>query len=167
MAGAYPKPTALKLLEGNPGKRKLNDEEPRPTVTTEPPSWLSDKARRVWEQLAPKLAILGILTDIDIEALGRYCDAMVVWLELSKFINKNGTSYAIPALPPDPKSGFKGRPARVEAYPQSRQYVEYSTLLLRLEMQFGMTPAMRSKIRVESPELKLRGFGQDEDDLNS
>ena len=30
MAGRKPKPTALKKLEGNPGKRKLNTKEPMP-----------------------------------------------------------------------------------------------------------------------------------------
>ena len=30
MAGRKPKPTAVKKLEGNPGKRKLNTKEPMP-----------------------------------------------------------------------------------------------------------------------------------------
>lgn len=30
MAGRKPKPTALKELEGNPGKRKMNTKEPVP-----------------------------------------------------------------------------------------------------------------------------------------
>ena len=30
MAGRKPKPTAIKELEGNPGKRKLNNKEPKP-----------------------------------------------------------------------------------------------------------------------------------------
>ena len=30
MAGRKPKPTAVKKLEGNPGKRKLNTKEPVP-----------------------------------------------------------------------------------------------------------------------------------------
>lgn len=30
MAGGKPKPTAIKKLEGNPGKRKLNTKEPIP-----------------------------------------------------------------------------------------------------------------------------------------
>ena len=32
MAGRKPKPTAVKKLEGNPGKRKLNTKEPNPWV---------------------------------------------------------------------------------------------------------------------------------------
>ena len=30
MRGRKPKPTALKLLEGNPGKRRINGTEPKP-----------------------------------------------------------------------------------------------------------------------------------------
>ena len=30
MAGRKPKPTAIKELEDNPGKRKLNNKEPKP-----------------------------------------------------------------------------------------------------------------------------------------
>ncbi len=163
----YPKPTALKLLEGNAGKRAVNEAEPKPTITTEPPAWLEPRAAKYWQLLAPKLALLGILSEIDTEAFARYCDGVGIWIELSKFVNKNGTAYAIPAIPPDPKTGSKGRPAKVEAYPQARQYKEYSEMLLRFEMQFGMTPSVRSRLKVDSPELRIRGFGTEDDDLNS
>lgn len=36
MAGRKPKPTAVKKLEGNPGKRKLNTKEPIPAKGKEP-----------------------------------------------------------------------------------------------------------------------------------
>jgi hypothetical protein len=32
MRGRRPKPTRLKMLTGNPGKRPLNNDEPRPDV---------------------------------------------------------------------------------------------------------------------------------------
>ena len=39
--GRKPTPTALKVLEGNPGKRKLNDNEPRPDKKAPScPKWL-------------------------------------------------------------------------------------------------------------------------------
>ena len=41
MAGRKPKPTAIKKLEGNPGKRKLNTKEPIPAKgMPECPQWL-------------------------------------------------------------------------------------------------------------------------------
>lgn len=36
MAGRKPKPTALKKLEGNPGKRKMNTKEPVPAKGINP-----------------------------------------------------------------------------------------------------------------------------------
>ncbi len=41
MAGRKPKPTAVKKLEGNPGKRKLNKNEPVPAKGMSTcPDWL-------------------------------------------------------------------------------------------------------------------------------
>lgn len=45
--GRKPKPTALKKLEGNPGKRPLNELEPLPQVTMlRCPNWLEPEAKR-------------------------------------------------------------------------------------------------------------------------
>jgi phage terminase small subunit len=71
MRGRRPKPTRLKLLTGNPGKRPFNDAEPRPEpVVPECPPELSELARREWNRLAPELAKLRIVTNLDRAALG-------------------------------------------------------------------------------------------------
>ena len=45
--GRKPKPTALKVLEGNPGKRPLNDHEPIPPKgELKCPSWLLPEAKK-------------------------------------------------------------------------------------------------------------------------
>ena len=45
MAGRKPKPTAVKKLEGNPGKRKLNTKEPNPGKgMPDCPAWLLPEA---------------------------------------------------------------------------------------------------------------------------
>lgn len=45
MAGRKPKPTAIKELEGNPGKRKLNKKEPKPDKGMPVcPEWLLPEA---------------------------------------------------------------------------------------------------------------------------
>ena len=47
--GRKPKPTALKLLEGNPGKRPLNGREPvPPRAALKCPAWLLPDAR--WKE---------------------------------------------------------------------------------------------------------------------
>ena len=60
--GRKPKPTALKLLEGNPGKRPLNDKEPKPQKKAPScPKWLDPEAKKEWRRLASKMEMMGIL----------------------------------------------------------------------------------------------------------
>ena len=51
--GRKPKPTALKVLEGNPGKRPLNELEPKPKKQAPScPSWLEPEAKKEWRRMA-------------------------------------------------------------------------------------------------------------------
>ena len=53
MAGRKTKPTAIKKLEGNPGKRKLNTKEPVPVKGMPTcPEWLLPEAKKEWDRLA-------------------------------------------------------------------------------------------------------------------
>lgn len=66
MAGRPPKPTALKLLTGNPGRRPLPKNEPKPPAgKAEPPDWLSPMARKLWDKYAPRYEAMGTLTSAD------------------------------------------------------------------------------------------------------
>lgn len=68
------KPTALKLVDGNPGKRPINGEEPKPTqVSTRAPNGLPPLARKKWHELAEELGRLGMLTVLDKPALELAC----------------------------------------------------------------------------------------------
>ena len=47
MAGRKPKPTRLKIIQGNPGKRPLNKNEPQPERRLmRAPSHLSEEAKK-------------------------------------------------------------------------------------------------------------------------
>ena len=49
--GRKPTPTAIKELEGNPGKRPLNKNEPKPTKKAPPcPKWLEPEAKKEWHR---------------------------------------------------------------------------------------------------------------------
>lgn len=67
--GRKPKPTAIKVLEGNPGKRPLNANEPKPEKKSPKcPSWLEPEAKKEWRRMAKVLERLGVLTEIDAAA---------------------------------------------------------------------------------------------------
>ena len=64
--GRKPKPTALKMLEGNPGGRPLNEAEPKPQKKAPRcPPWLEDEAKREWKRMAKVLEQMGLLTEMD------------------------------------------------------------------------------------------------------
>ena len=62
MARRKPKPTALKKLEGNPEKRKLNMKEPvLEKEMPDCPKWLLPEAKVGWNRLCKKLSEMGVL----------------------------------------------------------------------------------------------------------
>ena len=87
MAGRKPKPTAIKKLEGNPGKRKLNTKEPIPAKgMPECPEWLLPEAKREWERLADLMNQMGVLTEVDMAAFAAYCQSYARWKEAQEHI---------------------------------------------------------------------------------
>jgi phage terminase small subunit len=82
MRGRKPKPTHLKLVQGNPGRRPLNKQEakPRRTVPT-CPGHLNAVARREWRRVVPLLAECGLLTEVDRAPRAAYCQAWGRWVE--------------------------------------------------------------------------------------
>ena len=72
MAGRRPKPTALRLVEGNPGKRAINKKEPKPKrVIPSCPAHLDDSGKVAWGRLSVLLDRRGVLTEADSAALER------------------------------------------------------------------------------------------------
>ena len=91
MRGRKTIPTARKRLEGNPGKRKLNEDEPKPEhKMPEKPAFLSGEAGLVWDRFAPDLYRLKLLTAIDGAAFAAACMAYSRWLQAEQEIDKHG-----------------------------------------------------------------------------
>lgn len=135
--GRKPKPTAIKELEGNPGKRKLNEYEPKPEKKVPRcPSWLEDEAKKEWRRTAKRLENLGILTQIDMAAFAGYCQAYARWREAEEFISKHGTIVKTP-------SGYW------QQVPQVSIAQSYLKIMNRFCEQFGLTPSARSRIVTE------------------
>src|SRR5262245_42670989 len=69
--GPAPKPTALKLLCGNAGRRPVNHHEPKPKRAKHlrTPTELDEHGKKFWKRYAPKLKTLGLLSEIDLDLL--------------------------------------------------------------------------------------------------
>ncbi|MGM9938024.1 MAG: phage terminase small subunit P27 family [Candidatus Ornithomonoglobus sp.] len=132
--GRKPKPTALKELEGNPGKRQLNMNEPKPLAKAPTcPKWLEDEAKKEWKRLAKKMEQLGVLTEVDMAAFAGYCQAYARWKAAEEFISKHGAIVKTP-------SGYW------QQVPQVSIAQQYLKDMQKLAEQFGLTPASRSRI---------------------
>lgn len=132
--GRKPKPTALKLLEGNPGKRPLNEHEPIPPKgKVRCPSWLEEEAKKEWRRLAPSLEAMGVLTTADLTAFAGYCQAYARWKEAEEFISQHGSIFQTP-------SGY------VQQVPQISIAQQNLKIMQSFCSEFGLTPATRSRI---------------------
>ncbi|QCH27806.1 Phage terminase, small subunit [Clostridium tyrobutyricum] len=132
--GRKPKPTLIKQLEGNPGKRPLNEFEPKPEKRAPKcPTWLDKEAKKEWRRTAKQLEKLGVLTEVDMAAFAGYCEAYARWKEAEEFISRHGTIIKTP-------SGYW------QQVPQVSIAQTYLKIMIKFCEQFGLTPSSRSRI---------------------
>ena len=93
--GRKRKPAHIHVLHGNPGKRKINKNEPKPKIPKEVPKPPKDVGlnvigRREWKRVAKSLYNLKLLTDIDITNLLGYCLSYQHWITSNKKLKRDG-----------------------------------------------------------------------------
>ncbi|NPT36242.1 phage terminase small subunit P27 family [Paraburkholderia xenovorans] len=141
MAGRRPKPTHLKVVEGNPGKRALNKKEPKPRrEVPSPPAHLSDTGRMAWGRLTVLLDRMGVLTEADSYALERLCSCYCELLKFQFQLEREGETYAVHNQLGEVL--IKAHPAQAMLADADRRFKGYL-------IEFGLTPAARSKVEVK------------------
>lgn len=132
--GRKPKPTHLKVLAGNPGKRALKSDEPLYDAADEfdAPEWLTGLAEEKWHELAPKLAGTRVLTAVDLHNLEMFCQAYARWREAEDNIADKGVIVETPFGP-------KKNPACTIVNECARQIATFGALL-------GLDPSSRSRL---------------------
>ena len=140
MRGRKPKPTALKLLGGNPGKRRLNALEPvlAPGVP-ECPATLTDEAKREWFRISSELVAAGLLTCADRAALAAYCQLWARWVAAEAMVAAMGAvlcNKKTKQCYTNPWTGVANRSAE---------------LMKGYLVEFGLSPSSRSRVKVNPP----------------
>lgn len=143
MMGRPPKPTALKRLQGNPGKRALNKAEPQyPAEGLTCPRWLDLEAKREWRRVVRLLKLQRIATAADRAVLAAYCQAWARWKQAEEVLAEKGITMQV-ATKEDVVT--KVRPEVAISAQYYRQMVEAAG-------RFGLDPSSRSKISVPPEE---------------
>ena len=140
MRGRKPVPTAIKRLNGNPGRRPLNDSEPQlPGGGLSCPKTLNERAKGEWHRVVRDLRGAGVLSRVDRAALEAYCVAYARWQQAELEIEVEGITVR------GPKGGVMKNPAVTVAH-------QAMLIMYKFMSEFGMTPSSRSRLKVEKPD---------------
>jgi len=139
VAGRKPKPTALKKLNGNPGKRALNDKEPKPeSAIPSCPAHVVGVGRVEWNRVTKELKKLNLITKVDRAALAAYCTAYKDYVDAEHALKKEGVVII------SEKGGAYQNPWMPIKKRSMDQMVKFGA-------EFGLTPSSRARLRVETP----------------
>lgn len=142
MRGAKPKPTHLKLLAGNPGKRPLNRNEPKPQGDLhDAPDWLTDEQKAGWTY-AIENAPAGLMKRLDRSALTAFVVAEDLHRQASVAVGKFGLIT---------KSPSKGEPMQNPYLPIINRQAQ---IMLKAAAELGFTPSSRSRVEIVGGETE-------------
>jgi P27 family predicted phage terminase small subunit len=137
MRGRKKTPAIIHHLHGNPGRRPINDQEPKPeTGVPKKPDFLSATAKKYWNYHAKRLDQAGILSKVDLGILAAYCTALSTLDKAEKMLAEHGYTQQTEA-------GEKKTPwilIAKEARDQIRS----------LGSELGVTASSRARMKVEA-----------------
>ena len=160
MRGRKPKPTLLKLVQGNRGKRSPKSTEPNPPPVAPPvPEHLSDEAKVEWGRMLAHLEPLGLVSQLYRAALAGYCQAWADWVEACRHCAKG-------KIVATPKKKITKRDGTVEesgGYPITNPWLairkQASKEMRDYGAEFGYSPASITRVSVEPPPGDDGGWG--------
>ena len=137
MRGRKPTPTALKVANGNPGKRRINGQEPKPPGSLpDCPDHLSDVAREEWHRIAASLNKIGLLTQVDRTTMAAYCQCYGRWVEAEQKLAETPSIIRLP-------SGY------IQQSPWLTISNKQLELMVKYMSELGLTPAARSRLAIQ------------------
>jgi P27 family predicted phage terminase small subunit len=135
MVGRHPKPTAIKIQEGNPGHRPLNKHEPKFTGIPTCPQHLTKVARKEWRRVTKELSAAGLLSAVDRAALAVYCSAWARWIYADELASKSEV--------------IRTKAGNIILNPLRSTANRAEEIMLKAAVEFGMTPSSRSRVTAD------------------
>ncbi len=146
MRGRKPKPTWLKLVAGNPGRRPLNNSEPLPEgALVDPPDWLTPSQKDIW-QAAIENAPPGLLRRIDESVFLVWVIAKDLHRTASERIAQTGTLIRIP------------HGSMAVQSPWVSVMNKQAVIMMKAAVDLGFTPSSRSRISLEPIRIARNKF---------
>ena len=144
--GPPPKPVELKILEGNPGKRKLPKVPKFAPLSEQPPEELNEIGQDLWRRLMQEFGRTNIVQRTDREALIMLCDMWAVYQVHMAIVREHGALV---------KSGHHNRDrSSIVVNPAWRVARDAQREFSQIAARFGLTPADRARLGVFAPTLE-------------
>ena len=142
MPGRKPKPTALSIIQGNPGRRPYPKNEPKPkSVAPNAPAVLSPEAKKHWRVVVKQLHASKLMTRLDIDALVIYCEAYARWADANNQLMSQGLIITSP-------HGYSVQNPLLSI--SNKAFDQLRAMLV----EFGMTPSSRTKVTAVDSDKK-------------
>ena len=132
-------PTRVKVMTGTYRKDRNNAAEPdyiSQIQLPDPPGYLSEIGKDEYYSTASELLALGILSKVSFKLFIGYCTQVAIYFDAIEKVHKTGT--VIISKSEDPKVN-----------PYVRVANDALGLMIRLAVEFGITPASSSKVSVK------------------
>lgn len=144
MTGRPPKPTRVKQLSGNPGRRPLNKREPKPASAVKRPRGLGKGAAKFWSEHAAELERLQLMTGVDVPAFRLMAEMYAIAVDAAAEVQAEGLTVA------SADGGLKKHPAFQVLRDSATSFRQFSH-------DFGLNPAARGRLQLpaEAEQLSL------------
>lgn len=138
LRGPPPTPTRLRVLAGNPGKRRLNHREPQPIGPPVKPDFIAGRAAEEWDRVVASMPP-GYFTAADAPTLAVLSAAWTLYRAALAELARGGLT----------AKGAEGQPV---AHPMAKVVAKETEIILRAGDRLGLSPAARSRLSMPGPD---------------
>ncbi len=136
--GPVPLPSKVVNITKTLHRPKQSEPEGELKQRVHPPSTLPKEAVKIWKRLIPELKKINLLSNLDMDALVRYCITEMLYHRAIKQCMKEGFT-------------VENRYGETVIHPAARQANELGRMLTVMAQQFGLTPVGRLRMRAPIP----------------